>query len=371
MRTILAIIQKEFLQVFRNKVLSKMIFLIPVVQLIVLVYAANFEVENLSLGFIDKDNSSISREVKNHLLGSGYFILKDVPKNYHKALEDFEDNKIDVILEIPANFHQDIVRGLTPRIAVSVNAINSMKAGLAAYYVGVVISQINKKMADEFASANVAVQPSFNISYSNWFNPRLDYKSYMLPGVLCVLITVIGILLTALNIVREKEMGTIEQLNVTPIRKIQFVIGKLMPFGIISVIQLTLGLLVAAFVFGLKIQGSIMLIYAIVIVYMFAILGIGFLISTISETQSQAMFVTLFCMFLLILLSGLFTPIESMPLWAQKITIINPTAYLVDAIRMIILKGSNFSHISKHFLALSLFAILVNSAVVLSYRKVS
>ncbi len=371
MRTILAIIQKEFLQVFRNKILSRMIFIIPVVQLIVLVFAANFEVDNLSLGFIDKDNSSISREVKNHLFGSGYFILKDVPKNYHEALEDFEDNKIDVILEIPANFHQDIVRGLTPRIAISVNAINSMKAGLAASYVGAVISQINKKMANEFASANVAVQPSFNVSYSNWFNPRLDYKSYMLPGVLCVLITVIGMLLTALNIVREKEMGTIEQLNVTPIRKIQFVIGKLMPFGIISVIQLTLGLLVAAFVFGLKIQGSIMLIYAIVIVYMFAILGIGFLISTISETQSQAMFVALFCMFLLILLSGLFTPIESMPVWAQKITLINPTAYLVDSIRMIILKGSSFSHIGQQFLALSLFAVAVNGLVVLSYRKVS
>ena len=148
MRTILAIIQKEFLQVFRNKILSRMIFIIPVVQLIVLVFAANFEVDNLSLGFIDKDNSSISREVKNHLFGSGYFILKDVPKNYHEALEDFEDNKIDVILEIPANFHQDIVRGLTPRIAISVNAINSMKAGLAASYVGAVISQINKKISD-------------------------------------------------------------------------------------------------------------------------------------------------------------------------------------------------------------------------------
>jgi ABC-2 type transport system permease protein len=371
MRTILAIVKKEFLQVFRNKVLSKIIFIVPVIQLIVLVYAANFEVKNLSLGFIDRDNSSISHEVKNHLQASGYFILKDVPKNYTHALESFENNNIDVIVEIPANFHQDIVRGLTPRIAVSVNAINSMKAGLASSYVGSVISQIGEKIAKIHASNKVSIQPTFNVTYSNWFNPKLDYKSYMLPGVLCVLITVIGILLTALNIVREKEVGTIEQLNVTPIRKIQFVVGKLLPFGIISVIQLTLGLLVAAFVFGLKIQGSLLLIYGIVTVYMFAILGIGFLISTISETQSQAMFVTLFSMFLLILLSGLFTPIESMPSWAQKITIINPTAYLVDAIRMIILKGSSFSQISMQFLALSLFAIVVNSAVVLSYRKVS
>jgi len=308
MRIILAIIQKEFLQVFRNKVLTKVIFVVPVLQLIVLVFAANFEVENLSLGFIDKDNSSISHEVKNQLQGSGYFILKDVPKNYTQALEGFENNKIDVLVEIPANFHQDIVRGLTPRIAVSVNAINSMKAGLASSYVGSVISQIGENLATKFTSYNRGSISKFDVTYSNWFNPKLDYKSFMLPGVLCLLITIIGILLTALNIVREKEVGTIEQLNVTPISKVQFVVGKLLPFGIISVVQLTMGLIVAAFVFGLKIQGSLLLIYGIVTVYMFAILGIGFLISTISETQSQAMFVTLFCMFLFILLSGLFTP---------------------------------------------------------------
>lgn len=368
MRIILSLIKKEFLQIFRNRVLTIMVFTVPIVQLIILVLATNLEVANLSLGFIDKDNSTTSKSIGNTLTSSDYFILENVSKDYKQALIGFEKDDTDVIIEIPANFERDLVRGENPRVIVLINAINNMKAGVAASYISEIFMQVGSDIALDIRH-QVERTSRFNVINSEWYNPLFNYKSFMIPGVLCVLITVIGMLLTTLNIVREKEVGTIEQINVTPISKIEFIIGKIMPFGIIGIIQLTFGLITAVFVFGLEIQGDLLLLYFIVTIYLAAILGLGFLISTISETESQAMFISLFFMFLFILLGGLFTPIESMPTWAQNISFLNPTAHMINAVRLIILKGSGFIDIQTNFLVISIYAILINVAVVIKYKK--
>lgn len=371
MRVIYALIKKEFLQVFRNKIMTKIIVIVPIMQLVILVFAANFEVKNLTLCVIDRDHSTVSHDIVRRMVASGYFIPTVGVDSYTEAMEVMRQERADVIIEIPSHFERDIYRMERPRMSVTINAINGMKAGLASSYVGRILAECEVEQVLPFGVDEGRQTNRFEVTYSNWYNPMLDYKSLMLPGVLCVLITVIGILITALNIVREKEIGTIEQLNVTPIGKVQFIVGKLVPFGIISMFQLTLGLLVSVFVFGLHIEGSLWLLYGVVLVYMLVVLGLGFLISTVSDTQSQAMFVTLFFIFVFILLSGLFTPIESMPEWTQRLNLLNPTGYLIEMVRLIILKGSGFADIQRQFYTLLCFAVGVNAAVVWRFRKTS
>ena len=372
MNVTLELIRKELLQIFRNKLIMRVIIMAPVVQLIVLVFAANFEIKHLNLGVIDRDNTALSHSMKNSFVSSGYFKIKDISKNYTEALKEFDKENVDIILEIPDNFERDLKNGIRPSIFLAVNAINSMKAGVASSYIAKTMETYYTSDAFQKATKIISSsQSSINIEYSDWYNPHLDYKSYMLPGILCVIITIMGILLTALNVVREKEIGTIEQLNVIPITKAQFIIGKLVPFLLVGIVQFTLGTIIAVSLFSLHIEGSIFLLYIMIFVYLFVILGIGFFISLISETQSQAMFVSLFCMFIFILMSGIFTPIESMPYWAQKIVMVNPTYYMVDAMRLIILKGSTFYNVIRDFSVLLAMGVIINLMTFKFYKKVN
>jgi ABC-2 type transport system permease protein len=215
------------------------------------------------------------------------------------------------------------------------------------------------------------MKPPFDIRYSYWYNPQLDYKTYMVPGILVLLITIIGMFLSSMNLVREKEMGTIEQINVSPVKRYQFVIGKLLPFWFIALFELAFGLMLARIVFGIPILGSLWLIFGVASVYLLAVLGIGLLISSMVETQQQAMFLAWFFAVVFIMMSGLFTPVDSMPDWAQKINMINPIAYFIKIIRMVMLKGSQFQDILKPFTAIVIYAVFSLSLAVWRYRKVS
>jgi len=371
MRTIIALIKKEFLQILRNKVIFRLILMLPIVELIILVYAANNDMKNISLGIVDRDHTTTSQKIVNKLTASNYFVLNDFTTSSKDAFRNLERGKTDIIVEIPEAFEKDIYNHNNPRLSITVNAINGMKAGLASSYAGNILGGFASEMGVSLSQSKMSSQSRMEVTYSNWFNPKLDYKSLMLPGVLAVLITIMSILLSALNIVREKEMGTIEQLNVTPISKIQFVIGKLFPFWVVGLFQLTLGLAVSVFIYGLAIQGSLLLLYGVVAVYLVAVLGFGFLISTISDNQVQAMFVTLFFMIIFILLCGLFTSADSMPVWAQKINLANPTYYLVDIIRRVVLKGATFNDIKTQFMAIVALGIVVNGLMFWRYKKVS
>ncbi|MFA5781648.1 MAG: ABC transporter permease, partial [Bacteroidales bacterium] len=207
--------------------------------------------------------------------------------------------------------------------------------------------------------------------YAFWFNPELNYKNYMVPGILVLLVTLIGMFLTGMNIVREKEIGTIEQINITPIKKHQFIIGKLLPFWIIAQFELAFGLTLGKLLFDIPILGNLGVVFTFSSIYLLVVLGAGLIISTINNTQQQSMFISFFFMIVFIMMSGLFTPVESMPVWAQKINIINPVAYFIEVMRMVLMKGSGFMDIKRQLISISIYAVLILSFAVWRYRKVT
>ena len=211
--------------------------------------------------------------------------------------------------------------------------------------------------------------PSIVPTYSFWYNQHLNYKTFMVPGILVMLVTMIGAFISAMNIVREKELGTIEQLNVTPIRKYQFIAGKLIPLWILGLFIFTVGLVVAKLAFHVPIIGSLFLIYGFTAIYLVMILGLGMLISTFTNTQQQAMFISWFFLVIFILMSGLFTPIENMPSWAQNLTLINPIRYFTEVIRLVMLKGAVFQDVGLQFVVIGLYAIIINGLAIWNYRK--
>lgn len=376
MNLILAFLRKELLQIRRNPIMIFIILVIPVIQLVLLVYAANPIMREVKIGVIDPDLSQTSRSMVNKVIASGYFRMIGYYDTRDEALKEIESRNLDLIIQFPDHLERNIMKGLKPSISISVDAVNGMKASLAASY----ISQIFQNYAGEkaqsvqvsfFSNETPSVKVNLSLTYSQWFNPLMDHKSFILPGILAILLTVISIVLSATNIVREKEMGNIEQINVTPISKIQFMIGKVIPYGIIGVIQFTIGLIAMRFLFGLPVSGSLPLLYLVVVIYILVVLGIGFLISIISDTQAQAMFTTLFFLFIFILMSGFVTPVSSMPEWAQIMNLGNPVAYMVESMQAIILKGSTFGDLRTQILALTGMAFLLNALAVIFYRKSS
>jgi ABC-2 type transport system permease protein len=217
----------------------------------------------------------------------------------------------------------------------------------------------------KYLPQNIISIPSF------WFNETLNYKTYMVPGILVLLVTMVTLFLSGMNIVREKEIGTLEQINVTPIKKYQFIIGKLLPFWILGLLLLTIGLIISKLVFNIPMLGSHTLMYCYTSIYIFVILGMGLFISNFTDTQQQAMFIAWFFMVIFILMSGLFTPIESMPVWAQTITDFNPIKYYVQVMRMVMLKGAGLMDILPQIVKISAYAIFMNGLAVLSYKKTS
>ena len=370
MRTILFLIRKEFLQIFRNKGMLPIILVMPFIQLIVLSNAADFEIENLQVFYIDKDQSSVSRLLYNKLEGSNYFQVSGYDFNSDAGEFSLIENESDIVIEIPSGFERSIMREGSDKVQLIVNAIDGSKAGLANYYANAVIMDFNQELKTRYG--NTTVPGSFkniDVKYSNWFNPELNYKTFMVPGILVLLITMIGAFLSSMNIVREKEIGTIEQINVTPIRKHQFIIGKLFPFWVLGLVELSVGLLLAKFIFNVPMVGNLITIYGFSAIYLILILGMGLLISTMTDTQQQAMFISWFFLVIFILMSGLFTPIENMPGWAQKITLFNPIRYFIEVIRMVMLKGSGFKDITWHLGVISTYAIVLTSLASFKYRK--
>lgn len=372
-RTLFILIKKEFLQIFRNKSILAMIFVMPVIQLAILPLAANYEIKDIKIAVVDHDKSTQSRELIRKITASGYFKIMDYGENYNDAYQEVEKDKIDLILEIPNNFEKDLVRENNDKVLIAINAINGTKAGLSASYLGQILQNYNQQIQLEMnpeletvkKNSGLEIVPKF------WFNETYNYRLSLVPGILAFLVTLIGGYLTALNIVEEKEIGTIEQINVSPIKKRDFILGKLIPFWILSMVAFTIGLLVTIFVYKIQMQGSYLLLYAFISVYLIAILGMGLLASVYSDTQQQSMFMVFFFMMIFILMSGLFTPIESMTDWAKYIAYLNPVTYGVDGVRLIMLKDSGFMDLLPHFGFIIGLAIVVISWSVLRYQKTS
>ncbi len=371
MRTLRFLLQKEFIQIFRDPAILRIVFMMPIMQLIILPFAADYEVKNINLSVVDNDHSTYSRRLIDKMTASGYFRLTDYSNSYDQAIETIEHEISDLVLVIPNNFERDLVRENGAKVQLAVNAVNGVKGGLAGAYAANIIRDVNADIRlDWFQPSKVNPSVSnIEITTAFWYNPHMDYKLFMVPGILVILVTMVGAFLSALNIVREKEIGTIEQLNVTPIAKWEFVLGKLIPFWVLGLVVLCVGLLMARLIFGIVPLGSIYLIFAFAAVYLLAFLGWGLLISTFVETQQQAMFISFFFMMIFIMLGGLYTNIDSMPNWAKVVAQFNPASYFIEVIRMIVLKGSGFSDIKEHFIKMLGFAVFFNAYAVWNYRK--
>ena len=372
MRTILYLIRKEFIQIFRNKFIGRAIFGVPIIQMLLLVPALTFEIKNVNLCVIDRDMTSESRSLINQLEGSIFFRVNYRTFSEEEARDLLHKDKCDLILEVPAGFSKNIGNRVPSKVMVSVNAINAVNAQLSWAYLNGILRDYNMNLVAENTSSMPAVKvPQIRITNRYWYNEMLNYKYYMLPGILGILVTAIGFLLAGLNLVREKEIGTIEQINVTPVRKYQFIIAKMFPFLIIGLIDLAIGLIIGKLTFNIPFEGSVALLFLSSSIFLVAVLGLALFISTFSSSQQQYMFMAFFFMIIFILMSGIFTPFESMPVWAQKADIINPVAHLMRINRMVMLKGSAFTDISREIYSLAVIATSFTSLAVFRYRKIA
>ncbi len=370
MRTIRYILQKEFIQVFRNKTMLPMIFVLPLVQMLILVFAATYDLRNVDLYLVNQDQSATSRELVGKFEASPFFRIYDASFDLKDAESSFKKEEAEFVMIIPPGFERDLVREDEAKVELLINAIDGNKASLIYSYTLGILSRYNKEVIAEWKSL-----PEFNpphrieVKDSYWFNPELDYKWYMAPGILAILVTIIGMFLSGMNLVREKEIGTIEQLNVTPIKKYQFILGKLLPFLVIALFDLAFGLVIARLVFDLPIVGSLPLLFGFAALYLVGVLGLGLFISTVTETQQQVMFITFFFMMIFILMGGIFTPVESMPEWAQWLDRINPIYYFMRIMRMVVLKGSGFFDLWEEFVSLTVIGTVFLGLAIWRYRK--
>jgi ABC-2 type transport system permease protein len=348
-----------------------LIFILPLLQLIILSNAATFEVKNIKFSYIDHDKTAFSRALLAKFEASTYFKVLTEFSSQKQANSAMLKGGVDVILEIPLHFESNLTKEKRTTLQVIINAIDGAAAGVENVYVNQIIQGFNKKAQLHLIQPadvknrykSITSIPSF------WFNKTLNYKTFMVPGILVLLVTMISLFLSGMNIVREKEIGTLEQMNVTPIRKYQFLIGKLFPFWVIGMGILTIGLVIAKVIFDVPMLGNIGLMYFYTSVYLLVVLGMGLLISNYTDTQQQAMFIAWFFVVIFILMSGLFTPIESMPEWAQLLTEFNPIKYFVEVMRMVMLKGSNLSDIAPLFVKTFAYAVAINGLAVWSYKK--
>lgn len=374
MRTILFIIQKEFIQIKRNRSMLPIMFVVPLVQLIILVNAATLEMKKINMVIVDKDLTTTSRQLTQKFSSSPFFAIKGSSFSMEDAENELKSDKVDVILQIPSRFERNLVISNKSEIQVIVNAINGTTGGLTNAYVSNILADYNKAVVTRWKGVppkGGSTMQNIEVTTSFWYNPQLNYKIFMVPAVLVLLVTIIGMFLSALNLVREKELGTIEQINVTPIHKYQFIAGKLVPFWIIGLFEMAFGLIVGKLLFHIPMLGSLWLVFCVTSIYLLVILGVGLFISTVTDTQQQTMFVAFFFMLIFVMMSGIFTAVETMPDWAQTLNYINPIAYFMRLIRMILLKESGFMDIWKDVASLSVYAILILSLAVWRYRKVA
>lgn len=369
------LIEKEFKQLLRNSFLPRLIIGYPCIVMIIMPWATNMEIKNISVNVVDNDHSVVSQRLIHKIDASSYFRLNNLSPTYNSALRDIESGDADVILEIPRHFEKKLENGEASHVLLAANAVNGSKGGLASSYMTATLADYNAQLHAENPSSGIvqeaasSVQPSVSVSEKNLYNPHLNYKLFMVPALMVMLVTVICGFLPALNIVSEKEVGTIEQMNVTPVGKFKFILAKLIPFWVVGFVVLTLSFGLAWLIYGILPVGSLGIIYLLSALFVLVMSGFGLVISNHSATMQQAMFVMFFFIIISLLMSGLFTPVMSMPQWAQIITILNPLKYFVDIMRMVYLKGSGLTDLSLQIGALLAFATLFNFWAVKSYRK--
>jgi ABC-2 type transport system permease protein len=364
------LIEKEFKQIIRHPFIPKLIFIFPCMVMLILPWTANFEVKDVKLSVINSDHSTFSARMVQKIVSSGYFRLIDVADTYPQALQSIESHASDLILVIGQDFERDLIREGSAGVMIAANSVNGVKGSMGTLY----LSAIIRDFADDLRSEQgqmlgIRVTPIIDITPQYRFNPQLDYKVFIVPALMVILLTLLCGFLPALNVVSEKESGTIEQMNVTPVSKLQFILAKLIPYWSIGFMALSISFGLAALLYNLFPVGNLLTIYCFAIIFVLVVSGFGILVSNYSATMQQAMFVMMFFVIVFVLMSGLFTPISSMPKWAQMITTVNPLRYFIEMMRMVYLKGCTFGEMLPQFFTLCGFAVAFNAWAVLSYKK--
>lgn len=368
------LIEKEFKQIRRNPILPKLIFVFPVIMMLLIPNAADMEVKNLRVCVLDNDHSAFSNRLISKVHNSNNLDVSKYVFSHVSAIKTIEEDNADLILEIPENFEKEIVNTGNSTVMVEANAVNATKGGIGSSYLLSVVNDFSKDLISEGLSSvkiseTMKSIPKLEIIPKSRFNPQMKYKVFMVPALMVMLITMICGFFPALNIVSEKEKGTIEQINVTPVKRWIFMLGKLIPYWIIGLVVLTITVFLAIIFYNIFPVGNIFSFYLFSIIYIFVVSGIGLIISNYSNTLQQAMFVMYFFLLTLILMSGLFTPVQSMPLWAKSIAAVNPMKCFVEVVRAIYIKGSPLTSITKEMVILLTFGAVLNIWAVLSYKK--
>ncbi len=380
LRTVRVLLTKEFLQIRRDRVILGMLLIMPMIQLVVLSNAATFEVKQSNLWIVDQDRTPVARALVDRFTATRRFTIVGMSVDARQGDDALLDGSPNAILVIPSAFERDVVRDRTATLQLVLNAENGSQAGVIQSYAAEIIARYADELSQTLLPLRRAIgtgterapirgRPVVEIRTRARYNPSLDYKRFMVPGILVQLITLVGTLMTALNIVREKEAGTLEQLNVTPIRPSAFIAAKLLPLWIIGLVEFTMGLAIAALVFHVPLAGSIPALYLGAMLFLLTALGVGLWVSTVSETQQQAMFVTFTLIMIYILMSGLFTPVRAMPGWVQVVAQVNPLMHFIAMTRAILLKGASAADVSRQLFALALLGTTILAVAVGRYRK--
>ncbi len=381
-RRVLVLAHAEVLHVARDRASLVQVILLPLIQLLLLSNVATFEIKRSPAYIVDFDHTSTSRGVVNRLGASGFFDIVGQSGSPDSANDAMLGGRATLVVTIPHDFERSLVRTGTAPIGLDVNAEKGSAAGIVQSYASQILSDYSRELSAEIhpnlqtiaegppdEQAPRAGVPRIETRVQSRYNPTLNYKHYMVPGILVALVTMIGTLLTAQNIAREREMGTLDQLNVTPITRAEFITAKLLPFWVLALVDLALGLLVGHLVFGVPIRGSVVLLLAAAGVYLIVALAIGLLISTGVETQQQAMFVSFFILMIYLLMSGLLTPIDSMPHWVQVLSELNPVRHFVSISRAVLVKGAGFAEIARPLAILAVYGVAVLALAIRLYHK--
>ena len=367
MRTFKVLLRKEFLQIRRNSFLPRLIVAFPVLVMLIMPLIMTMDVRNVNVAIVDLDRSATSRRIASHVGASEYLSFTVATSDFQLAMKHLEEGTVDAIIEIPSDFERDMAVARPERISITANAVNATKGSMGMQYLVQTIS----RTLSELKAENGPVGASELITVQNRFNPTLNYRHYMIPALMIILFMLICGFLPALSIVGEKESGTIEQINVTPVSRLTFTLAKLLPYWLIGLFVLTVAMCLAWAVYGLTPEGSVGSIYLGAILFILTISGFSLTIANFSETMQQTMFVMFFFVMIFMLMSGLLTPIDSMPAWARKITVVLPPRYFVEILRSVYLKGAALAELWSNYLALGIFAILFNTLAAVTYKKQS
>ncbi len=371
MQRVLYLIQKEFRQILREPVFIALIFGVPFIQIVILGFAITMDVKNVPLTIVDQDKSVLSRRLEEAFSKTESFDYRGQTETSEEAVRLMDRNKIKMALIIPPHFERDLKTGKQPEVQALVDGVDGNSAGVALAYAAEIAFKLQKEWlikTGRFFEVKDKIHLTA-IETRMLYNASLESVNNIVPGILAILILMITTFLTGMAIVREKEIGTLEQLMVTPIRRGELILGKMLPMVAVGFLLFSVGILGAGLIFGLWIKGNIITLYGMTLLFMISTLGLGILISTISKTQQQAMFIAWFFMIFAILLSGFFIPIENMPHSIQLITYLNPVRYYMIVIREIYLKGTEFRYLWSQALAMTVFGTVMMGFAVLRFRK--